>query len=43
MAIAELATFWDTHDLTDFEAQLEEVTQPVFKRRLPGDVKISLS
>ncbi|GAB4197614.1 MAG: hypothetical protein Fur006_46440 [Coleofasciculaceae cyanobacterium] len=31
-SIQELAQFWDTHDLTDFEDQLEEVTQPVFER-----------
>ena len=31
-SIAELARFWDTHDLTDFEDQLEEVTAPVFGR-----------
>ena len=29
-SIQELAQFWDTHDLTDFEAQLEEVTEPIF-------------
>jgi len=29
-SIQELAQFWDTHDLTDFETQLEEVTGPVF-------------
>jgi len=28
----ELAKFWDTHDLTEFEAQLEEVTEPIFER-----------
>ena len=27
-SIRELASFWDTHDLTDFEDQLEEVTEP---------------
>ena len=32
-SIQELARFWDTHDLTDFEHQLEEVTQPVFERQ----------
>ena len=26
----ELARFWDTHDLTDFEEDLEEVWGPVF-------------
>lgn len=31
-SIEELARFWDTHDLTDFENQLEEVTEPVFER-----------
>ena len=30
-SIRELAEFWDTHDLTDFEHQLEEVTEPVFE------------
>ena len=31
-SIDELARFWDTHDLTEFEDQLEEVTEPVFER-----------
>jgi len=31
-SIQELAQFWDTHDLTDFEGELEEVTEPVFER-----------
>ena len=31
-SIHELAQFWDTHDLTDFEEQLEEVAEPVFER-----------
>jgi predicted DNA binding CopG/RHH family protein len=31
-SIQELAEFWETHDLTDFEAQLEEVAEPVFVR-----------
>ena len=31
-SIQELAEFWDTHDLTDFEDELEEVTEPVFVR-----------
>ena len=37
-SIQELAEFWDTHDVTDFEDELEEVTEPVFVRptiRLP--------
>lgn len=30
-SIQELAHFWDTHDLTDFEDELEEVKEPVFE------------
>lgn len=30
-SIQELAHFWDTHDLTDFEDELEEVTELVFE------------
>jgi len=30
-SIQELAHFWDTHDLTDFEDELDEVTEPVFE------------
>jgi hypothetical protein len=29
-SIEELAHFWDTHDLTDFEDELEEMEEPVF-------------
>lgn len=32
-SIKELAEFWQTHDLTDFEDELEEVTEPVFERK----------
>ncbi len=31
-SIRELAHFWDIHDLTDFEDELEEVTESVFQR-----------
>ena len=31
-SIAELARFWDSHDVTEFEEQLEEVHEPVFER-----------
>ena len=34
-SIEELAQFWDTHDLTEFSEELEEVTEPVFERK-PG-------
>ena len=29
-SIRELALFWDTHDLTEFDGDLVEVTDPVF-------------
>ena len=29
-SIEELARFWDTHDLTDFADELEEVKESVF-------------
>ena len=32
-SIEELALFWDRHDLTDFEEQLEDVSEPVFERK----------
>jgi hypothetical protein len=32
-SITKLAEFWDSHDLTDFQDELEEVTEPVFVRR----------
>ncbi|MBL1128510.1 MAG: hypothetical protein HND44_08440 [Chloroflexi bacterium] len=31
-SIEELARFWDTHDLTEFEDELEEINEPVFIR-----------
>ncbi len=31
-SIQELATFWQTHDVTDFEDELEEAPGPVFQR-----------
>ncbi len=41
-SIAELARFWDTHDLTDFEDELEEVPESVFERRGEETVTIRL-
>lgn len=32
-SIEELARFWDTHDLTNFEEELEEVAEKIFERR----------
>jgi len=31
-SIQELAKFWDTHDLTEFEDELDEAREPVFQR-----------
>jgi hypothetical protein len=31
-SIEELAQFWQTHDVTDFEDQLEEVQEPIFEQ-----------
>jgi hypothetical protein len=31
-SIEELARFWDTHDVTDFQSELEEVPEPIFDR-----------
>ena len=41
-SIEELASFWDTHDLTDFENELEEVTEPVFVRGKGKTMEIEL-
>jgi predicted DNA binding CopG/RHH family protein len=41
-SIEELARFWDTHDLTDFEDQLEEVAEPVFERESDAALTIRL-
>ena len=41
-SLEELARFWDTHDLTDFEDELEEVREPVFERRSEETVTIHL-
>ena len=39
-SIQELAEFWDTHDVTDFEDELEEVDERVFER--DADVTVHL-
>ena len=41
-SIEELARFWDTHDLTDFEDELEEVSEAAFKRHEGTVVTIRL-
>ena len=41
-SIEELARFWDRHDLTDFDDQLEDVTAPVFSRKSTTAVAVRL-
>jgi predicted DNA binding CopG/RHH family protein len=41
-SIVELARFWETHDLTDFEDELEEVSESIFERRAEETVTIHL-
>jgi len=40
-SISELAAFWQTHDLTDFEAELAEVSEPAFTRSEQLAVQLS--
>ena len=40
-SISELAAFWETHDLADFEDELEEVSEPVFVRTKQLTVRLS--
>lgn len=39
-SVQELAKFWDIHDLTDFQDELEEVREPVFVK--DGRIRINL-
>ena len=39
-SIEALAKFWDTHDVTEFERELEEVAEPVFTREKPIQVHL---
>jgi predicted DNA binding CopG/RHH family protein len=41
-SIEALAQFWDEHDLTDFEDELQEVTERVFERANEATIKIRL-
>jgi hypothetical protein len=41
-SIEELARFWDSHDVTEFESQLEEVKEPVFERKGGKTMALSL-
>jgi CopG antitoxin of type II toxin-antitoxin system len=42
-SIRELAHFWDSHDLTDFDEELEEVNETVFQRQAAITVPLRLS
>jgi len=42
-SIQELAKFWDRHDLTDFQDELEEIAEPVFVRATPIKVRLQSS
>ena len=42
-SIEELARFWDSHDVTDFEGQLEEIRTPVFVRGTEATFAIALT
>lgn len=39
-SIEKLARFWDSHDLEDFEDELEEVTEPAFVRSSAFQVRL---
>jgi hypothetical protein len=42
-SIQELAAFWSVHSVTDFESELEEVTESVFARQVANVVRVPLS
>lgn len=39
-SIEELARFWDTHELTEFEDELEEIVEPVFVRETAVTIRL---
>jgi predicted DNA binding CopG/RHH family protein len=41
-SITKLADFWQGHDLTDYEDELEEVAEPVFEQRATPNVTLRL-
>ncbi len=41
-SIEELAQFWDTHDLTEFTEDLEEVAEPVFECKSETTIPLHL-
>jgi hypothetical protein len=40
-SIQELARFWDSHELTEFDGELEEVQEPAFERGTVVSVRLS--
>jgi len=40
-SIQELAQFWDTHDLTEFEDQLEVVESSIFQREAVVEIHLA--
>lgn len=42
-SISELAEFWQGHDVTDFENELEEVATPAFRQVDQLQVRLSMS
>lgn len=41
-SIRKLAAFWDTHDLTDYEGELEEVAGTVFESKPSAALAVEL-
>jgi len=41
-SIRKLAQFWDTHDVTEFDDELEEVTESVFEAKGGAGVEVRL-
>jgi hypothetical protein len=42
-SIRELAEFWDSHDVTDFDDELTEVKEVIFQRRDEGVLELHLA
>jgi hypothetical protein len=42
-SIRELAEFWDAHELTEFDDQLEEVPEPAFARQMANAIRVPLT
>lgn len=39
-SIQELAKFWESHDLTDFDDELIEITEPVFIKKTVMEIHL---